>query len=82
MIHDKDNIPVLVGYMNKEWGLNGFEQAMPGHPVFEMNERYIIYLKSRYPLTEKVKGEKVFYESFMVCVPFYRDTLKQAIDFI
>lgn len=63
------NMPVMVGTLKRVWGLNGFKKAEIGTPVFEFNDRYIIYL-------ETLNGDR------NVEVPFYKDTLKPVIEFI
>jgi hypothetical protein len=80
-------MPILVGFINVPFGLNGFVRAETGHPVFEFKDRYIIYLDSENELKEKVFNPtthqhetKVGY--FKVSVPFYKETLKHNIEFI
>ena len=49
--------------------MNGFKKAEVGSPVFQKGDRYIIYLES---LDGKTSVE----------IPFSKDTLKPAIDFL
>lgn len=81
-----EDIPVMVGTLNKRQGINGFKVAEIGHPVFEVKDRYIIYLESEKELTEKVYDHKrqqfntkVGY--FTVAVPYYKETLSSSINF-
>jgi hypothetical protein len=82
----KNEMPVMVGTLNKPQGIKLFKVAEVGHPVFEYKDRYILYLESENELTEKVYDHerqqfntKVGY--FTVAVPYYKETLKPRIDF-
>jgi hypothetical protein len=57
-----------IGILNKQWGLKGFKTAMPGRPVYDDGNRYVLYLEP-----EKA-GEAHR-------VTFYKETLKSWIDF-
>lgn len=61
--------PVLVGKLNTSYGLKGFLRAQIGHPVYELKDRYLIYLKH-----EAAGGPTI-------TVPFYKETLLPFIDF-
>jgi hypothetical protein len=63
------DIPIMVGLLNKETGVIGFKKADIGHPVFEFKDRYIIYLESNDGKTT-------------ISVPYYKETLKNYIDFM
>lgn len=63
-----NDVPKMVGTLNKVWGLNGFKKAEIGNPVFNKGDRYVIYLES---LDGKTSVE----------VPFLKETLSPAIDF-
>lgn len=81
-----DSAPKYVGTLNREIGLNGFEVAKPGHPVFETVDRFIFYLKSETLLIEKRYDPKLkdyvsVKEPFCVALPYYKDTLRPHIDF-
>jgi len=65
---DINNVPIMVGTLNKAQGLNGFKKADIGHPVFEFKDRYIIYLES-------YDGKTT------VAVPYYKETLGPVINF-
>lgn len=79
--HVDDNIPIFVGTLNHPYGLRGFEMAEVGHPVFELKDRYIVYLESISP-TQIVKfGEPTIYQKFNIAVPFYKETLSHSINF-
>ena len=68
---DKENSidsPIMVGILNKSWGMNGFKLALPGTPVFQKGDKYVLYIES---LDGKVSLE----------VPFNKETLKPAINF-
>lgn len=58
----------VIGALNKEWGLKGFKTAMPGHVVYDDGNRYVIYLEPDQPGETKR-------------IAFYKETLKQWIDF-
>lgn len=62
------DMPIMVGSLNKQNGVIGFKKADIGHPVFEFKDRYIIYLESN-------DGKTI------ISVPYYKETLKNAIDF-
>jgi hypothetical protein len=70
-ITNKD-MPLMVGKLNKPQGIIGFKKAEIGHPVFEFQGKYIIYLESNY----KVKEEYI-----TVAVPYFKESLKPVIDF-
>jgi len=74
-------LPILVGHLSQVFGLNGFDKAPIGHPVFEFKDRYIIYLTSQHILVEKV-GEETKKARFMVAIPFYKNTLAPIIEFL
>lgn len=79
---NSNDYPVLIGTLNKRQGINGFEVAEVGHPVFEYKDRYIIYLESQHPLVEKVHGKELTVEKYTIKVPYYKETLTPLIDFI
>lgn len=58
---------VQIGTLNKAYGIKGYVRAEVGHPVFELKDRYIIYLK--HPHLPDAR------------VPFYKDAFKHYIDF-
>jgi hypothetical protein len=66
---DKESVPVMVGSLTKPFGINGFQTAEIGHPVFEFNNKYILYL-------ERNDGK------LTVEIPFYQLTLKEFIKFL
>jgi len=66
---DKESLPIMVGTLTRPFGLNGFKMAEVGHPVFDFNNRYFVYL-------ERDDGK------LTVEVPFYHDTLKEFIKFL
>lgn len=61
-------IPVMIGTLQTQIGINGFKKAQIGTPVFEFKDKYLIYL-------ETLNGDK------NVEVSYYKDTLKQSINF-
>ena len=61
-----NNEPKLIGKLNKPWGIIGFNRAEIGHPVYEVSDRYIIYLSN-----EKISKHEV---------RFYKETLLPNID--
>lgn len=80
MVMNKDDIPILIGTLKRKTGIIGFEPAEVGHPVFQLRDRYIIFLKSETMITETFNNEKQkFFPS--VCVPYYMDTLRPDIEF-
>lgn len=64
----KDDMPVMVGTLNRVVGINGFVKAQPGDPVFEYRDRYVIYLVS-------VDGKQT------VSIPYYKHNFKDSINF-
>ncbi len=64
-----DDMPIMVGTLNKPQGINGFKNAYVGHPVFEFKERYIIYLESNDGKTK-------------VSVPYHKETFKSVVNFV
>jgi hypothetical protein len=66
---DKQLTPKMVGMLNKRIGINGFKIAEVGTPVFDTGDRYLVMLES---LDGKTNVE----------MSYYKDTLKQQIDFI
>jgi hypothetical protein len=75
-----DDMPVMVGVLNKPIGLNGFKMAEIGHPVFEFMDKYVIYLESSTPDKVVKVGEPLVYQDFKVTVPYYKQTLEPFID--
>jgi hypothetical protein len=59
-------IPTMIGSLKKPFGINGFQTAQQGHPVFETKDRYTIYLQSNCG-------------KHSVIVPFYKDTLEEYV---
>ena len=82
---EKEDVPVLVGELNSPQGINGFEVAQIGHPVFEYKERYCIFLKSLTKTMEQVPdgngGHKKEFIEYNVRVPYYKKTLQPFITF-
>jgi hypothetical protein len=78
-------LPVLVGTLNTRQGLNGFEIAEVGHPVFDYKERYIIFLKCLTKTVEQIPdgngGHTKQIIEYNVRVPYYKKTLEPFIDF-
>jgi len=80
-----ENTPILIGVLNTKQGINGFEIAEVGHPVFEYKDRYIIFLKSLTKTVEQVPDgngshTKTLIE-FNVMIPYYKKTLSPFITF-
>ena len=65
---DKESLPVMVGTLSKPFGINGFQTAEIGHPVFDFNGKYILYL---------VRNDG----KLTVEIPFYHESLKEFINF-
>ena len=65
---DKVDMPVMIGTLRRAWSLNGFKKAEIGNPVFEYDNRYLLYL-------ETLNGDR------NVEVPFYKETLAPQIEF-
>lgn len=80
-----EDCPVYIGELQKPFGLNGFELAQVGHPVFSYKERYIIFLQSLTKSVEQVPDGKGGHNKqvidFNVVVPFYKKTLHNHIKF-
>lgn len=76
-----EDMPVMVGTLSKSVGLNGFQVAEVGHPVFEHKDRYIIYLESKSPQMITQHGKQVEIKEFKIAVPYYKPTLKPIINF-
>lgn len=68
MSEELEDHPIQVGVLNKVVGFNYFKKCLPGHPVYELNNRYIIYIES-------IDGK------FTQVIPYYKETLMPAIDF-
>jgi hypothetical protein len=64
-----DETPVLIGYLNKQQGFQGYDPLPVGTPVFEFKDRYQI------ERTITKTGEKNW-------VRYYKESLKPIIDFI
>jgi len=77
-----EDMPVMVGVLNSPQGINGFYVAPKGHPVFEIKDRYVIYLESSTPEKIAGHGKETIFRDFKVSVPYYKETLRQCIDFI
>lgn len=56
------DVPVYVGALSKRFGLNGFKVADIGTPVFEYNDKHVLYLES-------LDGKH------SVMIPFYKGDL-------
>lgn len=86
MNSDLENMPVYIGQLNTKQGLNGFEIAEAGHPVFQFKERYVIFLKCLTKTAEQIPDGKGGHTKVMieynVMVPYYRNTLKPIINFL
>lgn len=80
-LRDQD-VPFLVGLLNHPYGLNGFKMDEIGHPVFELNDRYIVYLESESPIQISKYGQETIYQHFKISVPFYKTTLSPYITFL
>ncbi len=78
---ENEIIPVMIGTLITRQGINGFQAADKGHPVFEINDRYVIYLESLTPEKISKHGEETKYSHFKVAVPYYKKTLSPYIDF-
>ena len=55
-----------IGTLNKRWGLNGYEVAEVGHPVYEKGDRYVLYIS--HPTLKPLE------------VPFNKKTLNPVIN--
>lgn len=75
-----ENTPSLVGKLNKPQGLNGFYLAEVGHPVFQLKDRYVIYLESKTPQMISGHGKETIFQDFKVAVPYHIETLAPFID--
>lgn len=86
-VMNEDEVPELIGELKKAFGLNGFEKAEIGHPVFQLRDRYILFLKSETMLVEKVYNQKSNVQEtrkffYSICVPFYIETLKPDVNLL
>lgn len=63
-----EEVPTLVGTLNKPFGLNHYETAQVGHEVYLHKDRYYINLRSLKEGGADIK------------VPFYIETLKPFIN--
>lgn len=77
-----EDVPVVTGNLNKKIGMKAFREAEVGHLVFEYKDRYLIYLESIFPDKISVHGKLTEYKDFVVCVPYYKETLAPFIDLI
>lgn len=59
----------LIGYLNKEFGYNGFEPIKEGSEVYELSDKYFFKMIT-------LNGEKE------VIQKFYKETLKDCINFL
>ena len=77
-----EDLPLMVGVLNKETGIVGFRKAEIGHPVFEYKDRYILYLESETPEKITAPNSPTVYRDFKAVIPYYKETLKPYIDFL
>ena len=64
----KEEDPILVGYLNKKFGYNGFEPIPIGTPVYLLKDRYFFEMKM---LNSEEKTRQRFYkESLHPCIDF------------
>ncbi len=77
-----EDLPVHIGKLNTAQGLNGFYKAEVGHPVFQLKDRYIIYLDSKSPLMISEHGKQTTVKEFKVAVPYRIETLAPFIDLL
>ena len=68
MNEENEVVPIQIGTLKITQGINGFKKAEPGHPVFDFNNRYVIFLES-------LDG------SVTTAVTYYYETLKPLINF-
>lgn len=64
-----EELPILVGHLNKEFGYQNCKPVVVGTEVFEFRERYFFY----------VENEKSGVKSEM---KFQREVLKSCVDFL
>ncbi|MDY0270139.1 hypothetical protein [Trichloromonas sp.] len=64
-----EDIPLLIGYLNRNFGYNGFKPIEIGTPVYLHKDRYYFNM-------EPINGGQ------SVIQKFYKDTLHNYIDFI
>lgn len=80
-----EDTPILIGTLTKRQGINGFEVAEVGHPVFEYKDRYIIFLKSLYKTAEQIPdgngGHTKNMVEYNVMIPYYKKSLSGIINF-
>lgn len=76
-----EDVPQLVGELNKPQGIKGFKLADVGHPVFELKDRYIIYMESEFEEKIAKPFEPVVFKPINVAVPYYKETLSPFINF-
>jgi hypothetical protein len=43
------------GRLTKKWGLNGYVVAQPGHAVYRIRNRYVIFLQALNTTLEELK---------------------------
>ena len=60
--------PKMVGTLNRTIGINGFKTLEIGTPVFDVGDKYVLIFESL--------GHEQSFE-----VRYYKDSLKEAIDF-
>lgn len=66
---DKNDQPILIGYLNRDYGYNGYKPNPTGTEIFEFENKYFFYTS---PLNSDKKEKK----------SFYKDTLTNHINFI
>ena len=85
MTPELEDCPVYIGELQKPFGLNGFEVAQVGHPVFSYKDRYLIFLKSLTKTVDQVPDGNGCHTKtvidYNVVVPFYKKTLHNHIKF-
>jgi hypothetical protein len=59
-----------VGYLTKAFGLNGYDTAQVGHPVYEKKDRYVIFLTKDGNNSHEVSFYK---ETLFPIVSFYKN---------
>ena len=72
-----EDMPIMIGTLNKVSGVIGFKRAEIGHPVFSYKDRYIIYLESNNEM--KIGNEM---KLFTVAIPYYKESLSPSINFL
>ncbi len=64
-----EDVPHIIGYLNRRIGFNGYKICLPGHPVFEYKDMYYIEI-------EPLEGSNIL----PMKMKYYKHSLNSSID--